>query len=243
MDWTALLGPVASGLFGYKGTQSQNVASAQQAEKAMAFSKASQQKQMGFQERMVGQQHKYQTGTAKKQMDFQERMSNTAHQRQMADMRKAGLNPILSAKYGGSSSPAGAAFGGSTASGSSAAGVAAPQFNKAERAMNSALNAANILNVNANTKLALAKAGAIQPISKFGEGVGPMVEASVEKVKSFAASLWDSFIQYGKEHPTTSGLQFLMDKGIVNILKSPQLRDQFVKFLFKHNLAGSNAND
>lgn len=67
-----------------------------------ASSEAMAREQMAFQERANAKAMDFSASEAQKTRDWQTMMSNTAHQREVADLIKAGLNPVLSANNGAS---------------------------------------------------------------------------------------------------------------------------------------------
>uniref|UniRef100_UPI0040480DBE hypothetical protein n=1 Tax=Algoriphagus sp. TaxID=1872435 RepID=UPI0040480DBE len=62
------------------------------------------------QEQIAADANEASAASVRAQMDFQRDMSNTSYQRSVADMRAAGINPMLAVMRGGASTPGGSSY-------------------------------------------------------------------------------------------------------------------------------------
>ena len=136
---------------------------------------------------------------AQRNRDFQERMSSTSVQRRMADMRKAGINPILAAKYD-ASTPAG------NMARMENVGAAAVEGGKSG-AM-TALQVQNIANMKVTARLQSFQADLLEPKAIIARGISKGINTGVDAAKSKVKT-------YPYNAPTTGEGQHFEEKNIL----------------------------
>lgn len=154
----SFFGDLFSAGLGYLASSETNATNAKLARQAQAF----QAQQAGIDRHyavsMFNTAAQFNRVEAQTQRDWQERMAGSSYQRAVADLAKAGMNPMLAYAQGGAQTPSGATASTSGGYGGHAAKAVVPQYRSPLSAMVPAVGAvAEIARTKAGTQLTKAQ--------------------------------------------------------------------------------------